>query len=313
VAAAPVTAGPAGDSAPLRAALAQLLTRPVATERWAADVHRALQRLTAVAGPNDAGVADGRRLAVGVFVQSAGKARGDKRFAEADNLLSLARLIDPGAQELNVERGAIARDRTASEASVAAQDQQASLEAVKQRLADQAAAGDVAGAQQTAAALRRVLAGSVFVARDVPQALITAYARRAKAEVAAGEVDLALKTLADGRQKFGASGELKALELRYVAVGEEYDRLSSAVSASVADHRQHLDAIKAGSDAEYPVVERMLAQTLAHRIADHRAAGRVPVASSLLEAGRKIFPEFGALLEQGTAGRLKNTPLSVTD
>lgn len=301
------------DASVPRAALAQLIAKPEPSGRWAADVHRALQRLASIAGPADAGIVDARTRAVAVFVQAAGRARAEKRFSEADNLLLLARQIDPQAQELVAERGAVQRDRTASEAAVATQDQQANLEAVKQRLTDQAAAGDVAGAQQTAAALKRVLAGSVYVARDVPQALITAYARRARIQVAAGEVDVALKTLADGRQKFGASAELKALELRYVAVGEEFDRLSAAVSASIGDHRQHLEAIRAAGEAEYPVIERMLAQTLADRIADQRAAGRLPVANGLLDAGRKIFPEFGALLEQGVAGRLHNAPISVAE
>jgi hypothetical protein len=314
----PAQAGraPAPSKAPteadgLRQALAQVRARAEPTERWVTDLQGALQRLAAVVPATDPLFASARRQGSDVLVGAAGRARAAKRFSEAENLLALAQRVDLGAASIAVERAAIGRERSASDATLASQTQQANVDAVKQRLLDQSAAGDVAGATQTATALRRVLAGSVYVARDVPQALILAYANRARSQVAAGEVDAALKTLADGRQKYGTAPELKAMELRYVAVGEEYDRLSAAVSMSIGDHRQHLDALRAAAGAEYPVIERMLAQTLADRIADHRAAGRATVAAALLESGRRVFPEFSAQLEHGTAGRLRNAPLSV--
>jgi len=57
----------------------------------------------------------------------------------------------------------------------------------------------------------------------------------------------------------------------------------------------------------------MLAQTLANRIADERAANRATVAAGLLEAGRAVFPSYTAQLDQGTAGALPKTGLAVTE
>jgi hypothetical protein len=57
----------------------------------------------------------------------------------------------------------------------------------------------------------------------------------------------------------------------------------------------------------------MLAQTLADRIADHRAANRQPVADKLLEQGKQIFPDYAAILARGTAGVLSATPIAVNE
>lgn len=105
---------------------------------------------------------------------------------------------------------------------------------------------------------------------------------------------------------------MKDLETRYVPAGDIYDRLSSAVVLSLSDQRQSLEALRSTEGDEYPVAERMLAQTLANRIADHRAANRAPVADKLLEAGRQLFPNYASLLEQGTAGALSGTHASVS-
>ena len=309
-AAGPATAAVAESAVP-REQLAALLAKPAASERWAADVKRAVLRLTALVPAGDRDLAEARRVAVSTFATAATSARVQKHYAEASRLLGLGRTIDPAAAELVQEQQAIEHDRGAAEAAAATDEQHAAVEAVKQRLADQAAAGDVAGATATANALRRALAGSVYVAQQLPPLVISAYVHHAKAQVAAGHVDAALKTLADGRQKFGSSPELKGLELRYIVVGDSYDRLSTAISVNLAEQHRYMETLRASEGAEYPVVERMLAQTLANRIADQKAAGRASVVTSLIDGGRKLFPEHADLLERGTAGALPQTPLAV--
>jgi serine/threonine protein kinase len=187
------------------------------------------------------------------------------------------------------------------------------VETLKEELETKAAAGDTKGASAVASALTRAAPGSVYVARDVPQILASSWVHSAKAEFAAGHVDDALKTLAEGRRHFGRSAELIDLERRYVAAGDIYDRLSSAVTINVADTQQSLEALRVQAADEYDVAAQMLAQTLADRIADERAAGRGAVADRLLQSGQKLFPKDTALLGRGTAGVLPNTPISVDD
>ena len=128
-----------------------------------------------------------------------------------------------------------------------------------------------------------------------------------------------VKTLEEEVQKLQGKlpGQIEAavadVEARYVAVGDVYDRLATAVKLNSADQHRSIEALRAGEGADFPVVERMLARTLANRIADQRAAERPDVAVGLLAAGREIFPAYASNLEQGTAGALPKTGLAVSD
>ena len=184
---------------------------------------------------------------------------------------------------------------------------------LKEQLETKAAAGDPKGASTVASALIRAAPDSVYVTHDVPQILVSSWVHLAKTEFAAGRVDDALKTLAEGRRHFSKSAELKDLESRYVAAGDIYDRLSSAVTINLKDTQQSLEALRAQAADEYEVAAQMLAQTLADRIADERAADRGTVADKLLQSGQKLFPNYSALLNRGTAGVLSNTPIAVDD
>lgn len=203
---------------------------------------------------------------------------------------------------------AAARDRMARGGATSAEQQRVGVELSKEKLETQAAAGDVAGASATATSLGRSLNGSAYAARDLPQVLITSYLNRAKAQFAAGQVNDSLATLAEGRRKFGKSQELHDLELRYVSAADFYDRLSTAVALNVADRKRALQELRTSEGDEFSIAEKMLAQTLANRIADQRAASRDPVADKLTEAGKEIFPDYSAELTQGTAGVLSGTP-----
>ena len=304
---------PAGspEIAAQREQVAKAIAHPEATERWANELRKPLQRLRALVPATDTLLANAGRVAGETFATAAAKAREQKRYAEAENLLAIARQLVPQSNVLTEEGAAVERDRTAAEAGAANAQLKANIEAVKQRLADQAAAGDIAGSNSTANALRRALSGSVYVANDVPQALITAYARHARAQMLESHVDDALRTLADGRKKFGSSTELKALESHYVVLGDAYDRLSTAVNLNVAEQRRYLDTLRSAEAADFALIERMLARTLANRIADQRAAGRLTIASGLVESGKALFPDQVSVLEHGTAGAIPNTPIEV--
>lgn len=197
--------------------------------------------------------------------------------------------------------------------TVTGEEKRAGYEMLKEKFETQAASGDLAGAGVTAAALGRNAGDSVYVTRDVPRILISSYLHLAKTQFAGGQVDPALQTLAAGRKKFGRSPELKDLEVRYVAAGDIYDRLSGAVALNVADTRQSLEALRVSEGDEYETAVQMLVQTLADRIADQRAANRASVADKLLADGREIFPSYIGLLSRGTPGLLPDTSVSSSE
>jgi hypothetical protein len=143
--------------------------------------------------------------------------------------------------------------------------------------------------------------------------VILSYVHLAKTQFAGGQVNPALQTLEDGRKKFGKSPELKDLQARYVSAADLYDRLSTAVVLNVTATKSALDDLRAAEGEEYEVAAQMLAQTLADRIADQRAANRDAVADKLVEAGKQVFPNYGALLGRGRAGALPATPITVNE
>ena len=187
------------------------------------------------------------------------------------------------------------------------------VEILKEELETKAAAGDTKGTSAVASALTQAAPGSAYVTREVPRILVSSWVNLAKTEFAAGHVDDALNTLKEGRRHFSKSAELTDLENRYVAAGDIYDHLASAVTINVAETQKSLEALRAQEGDEYEVTAQMLAQTLADRIADQRAADRGAVADKLLQSGKKLFPNYAALLSRGTAGVLANTPITVDD
>jgi hypothetical protein len=187
------------------------------------------------------------------------------------------------------------------------------VEMLKEQFETQAAAGDVAGATTSANRLTRVSAGSAYVAHEVPRILVLTYIHLAKTQLTGGQINAALQTLKEGRQKFGKSPELQGLEVRYVAAANIYDRVSSAVVLNVNDMKHALEELKGTEGDEYDGVAQMLAQTLADRIADQRAANRGPVADKLTEAGKQIFPDYTGVLGRGTAGVLPSEPILINE
>ncbi|HTV77321.1 MAG TPA: serine/threonine-protein kinase [Steroidobacteraceae bacterium] len=193
------------------------------------------------------------------------------------------------------------------------QGKRVELEVLKEQFETQAIEGDVEGAAKTGAALLRAAPGSAYATVEVPRIAALAYARRARSQFMAGQVDEALHTLADGRRKFGRSTDLQEQEARYVSGADLYDRLSTAVVLNPVTTRQALEALKAMPGEDFGAMVQMLAQTLANRIADQRAAGRGSVADALEKAGVQLFPDSAQVLRSGQPGRLSVAPIEVRD
>jgi hypothetical protein len=186
--------------------------------------------------------------------------------------------------------------------------EQKRIDSLTEKFETQAVEGDLDGAAMTAGALARAAPGSAYVTQRVPQILTDGYVRLAKTQFANGQMDAALQTLQAGRRKLPRSPELPALQGRYVDVATVYDRLRSAVALNVAEMQRELEALRTAAGDDSETTTKMLAQTLANRIADQRAADRAAVADRLLEAGKQIFPGSAEQLQRGTAGVLADAP-----
>ena len=303
----------APDALAQRSQLAKLIAAPQATRAWAEALHGTLQSLAAAMPADDPALIEARRTAGVTFAKAAASARANKHLEEAASLLALGRELSPDSPDLARESTAVSTEQAAIAQTAANQEQRTGIEVLKQRLIAQTDAGNMDAANATATALRRVLAGSVYVSTELPNTLIHGYSRLASTQMHAAHTDAALRTLAAGRLKFGSSPELKNQEAHYVIIADAYDRLSTAIVLNVAEQKRYLDNLRVSEGSDFANVEQMLARTLANRIADQKAANRASLVDGLLEAGRRVFPEYAALLEQGTAGALPKAQLEVAD
>jgi hypothetical protein len=316
-----------------RAALAAVLARPEATEQWATKLRTALDNRVAVASPNDPEIPEARQFGVRTFVTAAAQARSRHQLDQADALIAIAKSLNPQASEVLLESLALDRARTnggnqqakldsgeqtasSSKPPAPAQPQPnqdkratAAIEPLRVQFETQAAAGDITGATNTAKLLSRAAPGTSYVVQEVPRILALSYVKLAKSQFAGGKVNEALETLADGRKKFSRSTDVQELQVRYAAAAELYDRLSTAVVLNVSDMGRRLTELQTREGDEYNAAAQMLAQTLADRIADHKAANRDAVADKLLAAGKELFPTYTGILTRGRAGALSSGPI----
>ncbi|MBV8741457.1 MAG: hypothetical protein JOZ12_06695, partial [Sinobacteraceae bacterium] len=293
--------------------LADLLQHPLATSAWQSSVMAQLSRLPG----DDPRIAQAKTIGAHIFAQAAAEARKRKDYNQATEFLATAQSFDAQSSEVTGEMESLNRERGKVDSRVArSPDQtlknQIATETLKDKLIEQAFAGDIVGANTSAEQLAKAMPGSVFVSHDIPDILSRAYQNLARRQFAEGHIDAALTTLQAGRRKVPRSEDLETLQQRYTSAGEFYDTLASAVTLNVTQKRVVLQQLRATEGEDYAAAEKMFAQTLANRIADQRAANRPSVANSLLASGRELFPDYAAQLSQGTPGILvDDTPTGV--
>jgi serine/threonine protein kinase len=236
----------AGAAADLKKRLDALLAQPSATDPWVTEVKDVIRQLQALVPAGDPAPADARRKAAAVLARAASDARAARQPKDEKRLMAMAREIDPDARPLadasaatgaNVKSaggtqgaGAPRRGADTGAADEAAVNQQrmAAVDALKQRLESQSEAGDIVNAALTANHLSTVLNGDIYVVRDVPKLMISAYVNLAQSQFANGKPHDARQTLAAGARLYGDAPEFRSLQARYAQASEE--KQSAAVT-----------------------------------------------------------------------------------
>jgi hypothetical protein len=254
------------------------------------------------------------------FQSAAEAALGQRHAAEARNFLLLGLSVNPQSPELTRAQAELASPptpevaRTPAPMAAPAPIPADATGKLKQQLAQQASAGDVDGAARTANLLRNASGGAGVPGSDLQQQLIESYAQSAKKQMMDGSTTTALQTLAAARREFAGAPNLKNLEVTYDRVEEEVERINMAPSLSVKDHQAWIAEIHQLAGEDFAGIELMLADTLANDIADQSAkADRPSVVASLLDSGRRLFPEYTSILEHGTAGVLDPAQILVAE
>lgn len=226
----------------LKKRLDALLAQPLATDQWVADVKDLMQQQRAHVPASDAALTNARRSAAAALVRAASEARAARQPKDEKRLIASAREFDPQARlpaevaattnpaGVNAKPAGAAQNPaaargapdaiTADEAEVN-QQRMAAVDALKQRLESQAADGDIVNAASTANHLSSVLNGNIYVVRDVPKLMISAYVNLAQKQFESGKLRDARQTLAAGARLYGNAPEIKSLQSRYEQIAEE--------------------------------------------------------------------------------------------
>jgi hypothetical protein len=281
-----------------RQTLARLTAAPEASQHWADQVSDAIKSLAALAPGDDPMIRDGREISDRTFQAAAANAREHQRPDEAREYLAMGLSVNEQSAVLTREAIAIAQAQPAAE-SVKAQP--SAIAAIAASAAD-AAVKTSPARNPTATPAGVAVFPTATAATDAPPQTVEGFAQRARQQMLDGNTTQALDTLAAGRKRFGGAAALKTLEITYDRVAEEFDRISNTGTLSLKDHQQWLSEIQTLAGDQYAQIEQMLARTLANDIADQKAADRSAVVANLTDAGRKLFPEYAALLDQGKAG-----------
>jgi serine/threonine protein kinase len=283
------------DGLAKRQELAHLMANPATTQHWADQMNSSIRNLASIAPADDPVLRDAREFSDTTFQLAADDARAHQRLDEAREFLAMGLSVDPQSPALTRAALEIAKQQPDGDAAKLA----------KKDAATTAPAGTAP--KESAPAL-------AATPSSPPLTPVDAILQHAKQQMSEGNTEQALETIAAGRKKFGGDARLKNTEVAYDRVAEEVERLNLAPSVNLKDHQEWVSEIRSLSGDDYPVVEQMLARTLANDIADQRARGDRPsVVSSLLEAGRKLFPEYAELLEQGKAGTQDTPPIVVAE
>ncbi len=300
------------DGLAKRQSLFRLEAAPEPSQAWAEQLNASLRSFAGLLPIDDPLLKEARDLSDRTFTQAADDARAHQHLEDAKQFLALGLLVNQQSSEL-ARRQAELLDQQQGEPAPSGSEV-----AGAPTPAPAASTGPTVVENAGAAKVAEVLRGSANPqpqprANPQQQAIDNAL-QEAKQQMADGNPALALQTIATARRKFAGSPQLKSLEITYDRVAEEVERINMAPSLNVNDHQQWINEIRELAGDEYPAIEQMLARTVANDIADQRARSNRPaVVASLLESGRKLFPQYANQLEHGTAGVLDPSQIVVAE
>jgi serine/threonine protein kinase len=307
-----------------RQQLAHLLAAPQASQHWADQMSDALKSLSALAPGDDPMARDGRDISDRTFQTAAANARAHQRPDEAREYLAMGLSVNQQSAVLTREAIAIAQLQPTVEPAPAPEVAKTPQQETPPPKAAQPPTTVMDASASPAPALvaktnvvhsptATPAAAPAAAAPNAPPQSMDGFVQRARQQMFDGNTAQALDTIAAGRKKYSGATPLKDLEITYDRVEEEFERISNTGSLPMKTHQEWLSEIHTLSGDGYSQIEQMLARTLANDIADQEAAGRSAVVANLLDAGRKLFPEYATLLEQGKAGTQDVPQIAVAD
>lgn len=266
---------------------------------WDAALKRQVQKLGAYLPPGDPYFASVKARTAGAYLAHARELRQAQRFAEAGRMLDRAKEYAPQSAEMAAEDKLLANARAQQAADAKQRERAAQIEALEQKLIDQARANEVTEAQASLAQLRANLpVTDVFTTKDAPEAIARSYLRLAATAAKEGRLENAVGLIDRGRALAPALNELTTARQRYVRYAALEHSITSDPFPDAAAIRRELDQLFRLEPTETALEKQHLAHELIDRI---RTAGADRTAASfawvdrLTRTARDIFPDDPAV------------------
>ncbi len=276
----------------IKGQIAALLKSPRPDDAWDAGIKRGLQKLSAYLPPNDPYFTQVKGSAAAIYLDEERTLRQAQRLAEAERMLERAREYAPQLPDLPAEVKLLANARERQAVDAKERERRAQIEALKEKLKDQALANDVRDAQASLAQLRSTLPNDPFTTREAPEAIARSYLRLAASRVGEGGFDDAVKMVDGGRDI--ARGVTSPVVADLDKARERYTRymaLERSISSDAVLNpngvRGELEQLTRLDARETKPVRQRLARSLLVRM---RAAAPA-LAEQLKTAGHAIFPD----------------------
>ena len=296
--------------ADIKGRLSALMKTQRPDDAWDAAVKREVQKLSAYLPANDPYFSQVKGAAAASYLDQERALRSAQRLAEAQRMLERAREYAPTLPELPAEDKLLADARVHQAADAKVREQRAQVDALKQKLRDQALANEVSGALASLAQLRGNLPwNDPFTSREAPEAIAGSYLRMASSATSQGRFHDAVDLLDHGREVArDVPSALSDIEktrqryLRYLALERTVGSDSLFDPGGLAAVRGELEQLAKLDAKETLTLRGNLARNLAARV----RAAEPAHAERLRSAGHDIFAEDSAFAPRPA------TPASVT-
>ena len=277
--------------AELRASLDALVQRGPGDDAtsWDARVRDAQGSLSAYLASNDPYFAQVRASVGAAYLQRANQLLQAQRLTEAGQMLDRARAYGPRPAELARQEQLLAAARVQQATQAKARERVAQIQALEQKLLDQARANTVNDALASLATLKASLpANDPFLTKDAPDAIGRSYVRLAVSAARDGRFDEATSLTDKGRAAVPGYAPLISAQQRFQRYASLNGEMASVSAASVAKVWSDIEAASRLAPDEAGALRQTLARTLVARI---RAIRDPSTAEPLKSVARSLFPK----------------------
>ncbi|MGH8217750.1 MAG: protein kinase domain-containing protein [Steroidobacteraceae bacterium] len=256
---------------------------------WDANVRDEEGKLSAYLAASDPYFAQVRTATAAAYLQKTDQLLQAQRLTEAGAMLERARAYGPQPAQMAREEQLLATARVQQATQAKARERLAQIQALEQKLLDEARANTVNDALVSLASLKQSLpANDAFLTKDAPNAIGRSYLRLASNAARDGRFDEAASLTGKGRAAVPGYTALASAQQRFERYASLDREMASVSAASAGRVRSEIDSAARLAPDEAGALRQNLARALVTRV---RAIADPSAAEPLKAVARSLFPD----------------------